>query len=418
MTRERDPMRRSDSEPEARASVSGLVLPEEQVSASHTVQLADVPSRQLDRLLVLGHELPVAEGEDVLIQAFVDGLAALLPGHAVAVVLSDRTFRADVTRASYTSSPPSREVPTGKLFVQHLVERAVRIAESDAVVLVAGDDSSLGSDASPAVQLAHRGLFVLEDARQRSRMVDQIDKLRSALDERDSMLVQSNKLASLGQLAAGMVHEINNPLTSILAYSDFLAKRAAAREDADDVERLRRITESAHRMLRLSRDIVSYARPSPIIVQPVVLSSVIEQAFAFCEHLFEASNVDVKRTFGDGVLPVRGRPEQLAQVFVNLFTNACHAMPERGGRLTIVTELETDEAHVRVVVSDNGHGITDENLQRVFLPFFTTKDDKTGTGLGLAIVKRIIESHEGQVEVASTTDGGTRFVILLPVASE
>jgi len=212
-----------------------------------------------------------------------------------------------------------------------------------------------------------------------------------------------------------MVHEINNPLTSILAYSDFLAKRASAREDNDDVERLRRITESAHRMLRLSRDIVSYARPSPLLVQPVVLSSVIDQAFAFCEHLFEASGVTVERVFGDGVLPVRGRPEQLAQVFVNLFTNACHAMPETGGRVTITTELSADEACVRAVVGDNGRGITQGDLHRVFLPFFTTKDEHHGTGLGLAIVKRIVEAHEGRVDVESGPDG-TRFVISLPVA--
>ncbi len=276
---------------------------------------------------------------------------------------------------------------------------------------------SLAADTAPAVQLAHRALFILESARERARMLEQLDALTAALEERDSMLVQSDKLASLGQLAAGMVHEINNPLTSILAYSDFLAKRASAREDEDDVERLRRITESAHRMLRLSRDIVSYARPSPLVVQPVVLSSVIDQAFAFCEHLFEASGVTVERVFGDGVLPVRGRPEQLAQVFVNLFTNACHAMPETGGRVTITTELSTDEALVRAIVGDNGHGITHENLHRVFLPFFTTKDERHGTGLGLAIVKRIVEAHDGRVEVESGPDG-TRFVISLPVATE
>jgi len=409
------------AETESRA-VSGLVLPEEQVSASHTIQLADVPSRQLDRLLALGHDLPVGEGEEVVLQAFVDGLAALVPGHSVAVIVGDgahrRSFRSEELpqRTSHTSAPPSREVEKAKLFSQHLIERAVRIADSDAIVIVAGDDASLAADSSPAVQLAHRALFVLEAARQRARLMAQIEGLSDALDERDAMLVQSNKLASLGQLAAGMVHEINNPLTSILAYSDFLAKRASAREDTEDIERLRRITESAHRMLRLSRDIVSYARPSPLVVQPVVLSAVIDQAFAFCEHLFEASGVIVERAFGHGVLPVRGRPEQLAQVFVNLFTNACHAMPEKGGHVTIVTELTSDDACVRVIVADNGHGITDENLHRIFLPFFTTKDEKHGTGLGLAIVKRIIEAHEGRVEVASGTSG-TRFMISLPVAT-
>lgn len=424
---ERDPMGKAQGtmEPEktevARtASVSGVVLPDEQVSASHSVTLSDVSSRALDRLIVLGHELPFSHGEDAVMQAFASALALLLPGHAVAVSSGAgerrKTFRSESDRRD-SFSPASGEVPTNKTFAHHLVERVVRIPDTDTCIVIAGDDASLSSDDAMPVQVAHRALFVLENARQRAHMTTEIDELRAQVDERESLLTQSDKLASLGQLAAGMVHEINNPLTSILAYTDFLSKRAAARADAEDVERLRRINESAHRMLRLSRDIVSYARPSSSLSQPVVISSVIEQAFAFCEHLLEESGVNVDRKFGDGVLPVRGRPEQLAQVFVNLFTNACHAMPQKGGALLITTELSADETRVRVVVADNGHGIEPENLPRVFLPFFTTKDERHGTGLGLAIVKRIVESHEGSVDVESG-DGGTRFIILLPVARE
>ncbi len=404
----------------ARTSVSGVVLPEEQVSASHTVQLAEVPSRALDRLLALGAELPITQGEAATIQAFVESFAVLVPGHGIAVVVGrdadQKTYLSEPTNRE-SAAPVSREVAASKLFSGHSVERAVRIADSDAAIFVAGDDSKLAEDSAPAVQLAHRALFVLEGARQRARMLDEIERLRSTLEERDMMLMQADKLASLGQLAAGMVHEINNPLTSIIAYTDFLSKRAGAREDAEDVERLRRISESAHRMLRLSRDIVSYARPSTAIPQPVVVSSVIEQALVFCEHLFEETNVSVERNFGHGVLPVRGRPEQLAQVFVNLFTNACHAMPKDGGKLHVTTELASNDHVVRIIVGDNGHGIPHTHLPRVFMPFFTTKDEKHGTGLGLAIVKRIVESHDGQVEVESDASG-TRFVIQLPVASE
>jgi signal transduction histidine kinase len=415
---DRDPIGKPEVE-KPRASVSGVVLPEEQVSASHTVALSDVSSRALDRLIALGHELPFAHGEDAVMQTFASALALLVPGHAVAISCGDgdqrKTFRSETGRDSF--SPASGEMPTNKTFAHHLVERVVRIPDSDVTIVVAGDDATLSSDDAAPVQLAHRALFVLVSARERARMATEIEELRAQIDERESLLTQSDKLASLGQLAAGLVHEINNPLTSILAYADFLSKRAIARSDADDVERLRRINESAQRMLRLSRDIVSYARPSSSLLQPVVISSVIEQAFVFCEHLLEQTGVDVERRFGDGILPVRGRPEQLAQVFVNLFTNACHAMPERGGKLSITTELTPDDAHVRIVVSDNGHGIDRENIGRVFVPFFTTKDEKHGTGLGLAIVKRIVEAHEGSVDVESD-EGGTRFSILLPAARE
>jgi len=416
-----------------RASVSGVVMPgagsaeggtaqmpEEQVSASHSVQLGELPARVIDRLIALGHDLPIAHGEDAAAQAFVDAFAPLLAGYAVAVVVGEgeqrKTFRCEAVGARESFAPPSREVTTGKLS-GHPVERVVRLADCDAFIVVAGDDAGLSDDASTPVQIAHRALFVLEGARQRARMHERIGALEAAIEEREAMLVQGNKLASLGQLAAGMVHEINNPLTSILAYTDFLSKRASAREDAEDVERLRRIGESAHRMLRLSRDIVSYARPSSSIAQPLVVSAVIEQALGFCEHLFEECGVEVERAFGSGVLPVRGHPEQLAQVFVNLFTNACHAMPETGGRLVVTTELAEGDARVRIVVADNGAGISNANLPRVFLPFFTTKDEKHGTGLGLAIVKRIVESHDGQVEVESS-DKGTRFFIHLPAARE
>ena len=148
-------------------------------------------------------------------------------------------------------------------------------------------------------------------------------------------------------------------------------------------------------MQRFTRDLVTYARPSSDAPQPVVVSSIVDQALSFCEHLLDETGVTVSREFGDGVLPVRGMPEQLAQVFVNLVTNACH---------------------VKVTVEDNGHGVPKENLTRLFVPFFTTKSEGHGTGLGLAIVKNIVEGHDGRIDVQSDPSYGTRFLIVLPVA--
>jgi len=432
MASDRDPKLQSVPAPvdaPARAGVSGMVMPEEQMSASRSVLLAEVPSRLLDRLLVLATELPIAQGEDAVAQSLVDGLAALFPGYAVGAKVSTatttKTFRCaelptqDATvRESGAFFPTSIQAPTEALFTQFRVERVVRVPGIEGITLhVASDDPTLAEEASVPVQLAHRAVYIL-DAAERHAMADrEIARLHHEIQQRDVMLVQSEKLASLGQLAAGMVHEINNPLTSILAYADFLAKRAGSRNDDEDLERVRRINESARRMLRLSRDLVSYARPSAGPPHPVVISGVIEQALVFCEHLLSDASVDVVRQFGDGVLPVRGRPDQLAQVFVNLITNACHAMPEKGARLVLATELLADETRVRVSVSDNGHGIPGDIVHRVFLPFFTTKDEQHGTGLGLSIVKSIVEAHNGEITVESNPDG-TSFSILLPVASE
>jgi len=266
------------------------------------------------------------------------------------------------------------------------------------------------------VQLLQRGAFVLRSALEHVRGHARMEKMRKEGHQREALLIQAEKLATLGQLAAGMVHELNNPLTSILAYTDFLTKKASTRAPVDEQERekLRRISESAQRMLRFTRDLVQYARPIDVR-GPVVISSVIETALSFCEHLIEETKVTVDRRLGHGVLPVRGASEQLAQVFVNLFTNACHAMPH-GGKLIITTEVAADESWIRVGVEDTGHGIEGAMLSQVFEPFFTTKSDGRGSGLGLSIVKSIVEQHEGTIEVESDTSRGTRFLVTLPVA--
>lgn len=434
MTTERDPKVRDvtggvDPAPRASVSHSGVVIPEEQMSASRSVLLAEVPSRLLDRLLVLSTELPVAQGEDAVVQALVDGLAALFPGHAVGATVvtggAAKTYRcselpapSEGKRESGAFFPSSMHRSEEAIFSQFPIERVVRVPGIEGLAIhVAADDPSLAEEASTPFQVAHRAVYVLEAARRHARTDEELAQLRRDIDERDAMIVQAEKLASLGQLAAGMVHEINNPLTSILAYTDYLSKRASSRNDDEDLERVRRINESARRMLRLSRELVSYARPSSNPPHPVVISGVIEQAIVFCEHLLSDSDIVIVRQFGDGVLPVRGRPDQLAQVFVNLITNACHAMPKKDARLVIATELVAEDTRVRVVVTDNGHGIPDDIRNRVFLPFFTTKDEGQGTGLGLSIVKSIVEAHGGEIGVDSGPEG-TSFFVLLPVASE
>ena len=182
----------------------------------------------------------------------------------------------------------------------------------------------------------------------------------------------------------------------------------------EDVERLRRISESGNRMLRFTRDLVAYARPSGGIVGPVVLHGVVDQAIAFCEHILSATGMRVERHYGADVLTVRGVGEQLVQVFVNLLTNASQAAPAEGGCVRVATSLDAATRCIAIFVEDNGVGIAPEHLPRVFAPFFTTKTETHGTGLGLSIVKSIIESHDGTIRVESHFGRGTRFVIALP----
>jgi two-component system, NtrC family, sensor kinase len=233
------------------------------------------------------------------------------------------------------------------------------------------------------------------------------------LRELETQVIHAEKLATLGQLAAGVVHELNNPLTSILVYADYLHKKVA-REGGQgaDIEKLRRIVESAERILKFTRDLVSYARPATEKPLPTDIHELIDQAIGFCEHLIEETGAEVEKRYAAALAPVYVVKGQLVQVFVNLITNACHAMPLGAGRLTLSTAA-SGEGRLSVRVIDSGKGITADDLSRVFEPFFTTKGEGQGTGLGLSIVKNIVEQHRGTIAVHSEVGVGTSFEIVL-----
>jgi signal transduction histidine kinase len=408
----------SDREANPRTTASGVVVAEEAVSSSRSVVLPDLPARWLDRLLVATCELPVTLGEEAVVRAVLEAVAGTLPSLVFGAVLVSAAGRRVI--GPPTATDASEPDPPGRLFPHLAHERVVRVPDAgDSTLHVASDDPSLELETAPAVQLLQRAAFIARSGLETARAHARAAETKKVLDQREAMLVQAEKLATLGQLASALVHELNNPLTSIVAYTDFLTKRAHARlpaVDPDEIERLRRIGESATRMLRFTRDIVQYARPSTTR-GPVIISGVIDQALSFCEHVIDESNVTVERRFGHGVLPVAGAAEQLAQVFVNLVTNACHAMAETGGLLVVSTELVMEDTRVRVTVEDDGHGIDPTNVPRIFEPFFTTKPEGRGSGLGLAIVRSIVEAHDGTIAVAASAPRGTRFTLLLPVAS-
>ncbi|MFW5920581.1 MAG: ATP-binding protein, partial [Polyangiales bacterium] len=203
--------------------------------------------------------------------------------------------------------------------------------------------------------------------------------------ELEEQVIQAEKLATLGQLAAGVVHELNNPLTSISVYGEYLLK-TSERSDTEegDVEKLRRIVESAERILRFTRDLVTYARPSTEEPQFLSIHDELEQAIVFCEHVLDEVGASVDKSYAEELPPIYGIKGQLHQVFINLITNACHAMPEGAGRLRIETTPVGDD-QLRVRIQDNGRGVPPDDLARIFEPFFTTKGEGTGTGLGLSI---------------------------------
>jgi signal transduction histidine kinase len=229
----------------------------------------------------------------------------------------------------------------------------------------------------------------------------------------EEQIIQAEKLATLGQLAAGVVHELNNPLTSISVYSDYLLKKGErGTGEPSDLEKLRRIVQSAERILNFTRDLVAYARPSNEEPRLISIHDVLDQSVVFCEHVIAESGVRVVKKYAENVQPVYAVKGQLHQVFINLITNACHAMPMGAGHLTVETEPVEERLMVRL--ADNGAGIPSDHLDRIFEPFFSTKGEGKGTGLGLSIVRNIVHQHGGSIQVKSELGGGTAFEIALP----
>jgi len=230
--------------------------------------------------------------------------------------------------------------------------------------------------------------------------------------ELEKYLVQAEKLATIGQMAPGIAHELNNPLTGILTAANMLARR-----DLDDRSRrlVDQLTEEAHRIETLSHNLMSYSRPSKEEMFPLDLRAVVVDSLSFSRYEIQRGQVEVEVKIPAGLPPVYGIKDQLQQVFINLLTNASHACAEKGrGHITISAQPAGTDA-VEVRVQDTGTGIQPENLPRLFDPFFTTKPEGHGTGLGLSIVSEIISRHHGSVRAESVPGEGSTFILTLPV---
>jgi signal transduction histidine kinase len=347
-------------------------------------------------------------------------LSALLPGRAVGLCIAGTPEEQIVETEMPPGLAATRAHDPSRLFAGVAFERVFDLEDGlvGSTLHIAACDEPVLRDVAMESALVERFVQVTSGALARARaFCDAVDANRE-LRRLQAQVIQAEKLASLGQIVAGVVHELNNPLTSIVAYSDYLLRRSMERgADADDVERLRRIGEAAERILKFSRDLVAYARPCSEVAGPVHLHEVIDKALVFCEHDLGERGVRIERLVGGELPPVLGIAGQLTQVFVNLFTNASHAMNPGGGWLRVKSRAELDIECVVVEVSDDGVGIEPSDLDRIFEPFFTTKTDGLGTGLGLSIVRDIVDAHGGRLVCHSEPGEGTTFVLTLPAVT-
>jgi signal transduction histidine kinase/DNA-binding response OmpR family regulator len=238
-----------------------------------------------------------------------------------------------------------------------------------------------------------------------------VEERTRELRETQNQLIQSEKLASIGQLAAGVAHEINNPIGVMLGFSQVLLKRTA--EDSPMHKPLATIEREGLRCKHIVESLLDFAHYSKPNLERADLNDVIEAALELTTHKATVTNVKTIKRYTPNLPQVLADQNRLQQVFLNILLNAYQAMPD-GGELRIVTRQVDQEVHA--IFADTGIGIAPENLNRVFDPFFTTKEVGEGTGLGLSISYGIVEQHGGTIEAKSKVDTGSTFTVRLPVA--
>jgi len=229
----------------------------------------------------------------------------------------------------------------------------------------------------------------------------------------EAHMIQSEKLASLGQLASGMAHEIHNPLTIISGEAQLYLERFKGKDGKVD-ELLKSIIEECKRAADITRRILRFAKPAPPEVTAVDLKSTVEETLSLAAYQVRMEHIERKVEMPEGLPKVRSNQNQLQEVVLNLILNACQAMGEQGGSLALSSSA--NGAYIILKVADTGPGIPSGKLMKIFDPFFTTK--QSGTGLGLFVSQRIVQSHGGTIEVESTEGQGTCFTIRLPIWQE
>lgn len=236
-----------------------------------------------------------------------------------------------------------------------------------------------------------------------------VDQRTQQLRDMQKQLIQSEKLASVGKLAAGVAHEINNPLTAILTNSSLMLTDLPP--DSPLREDMQTIVNETLRCRKIVKGLLDFARQTPPEKQLIEVNEIINGTISLVRNQAKMQNIELQLDMQKEMPKVMVDVQQIQQVFVNIIVNASDVMPE-GGKLTIVTRADTDDKMVTISFSDTGPGIKPEHIDKLFDPFFTTKD--TGTGLGLAISYGIIDRHNGTIEVRNHTEGGAMFIVKLP----
>ena len=246
-----------------------------------------------------------------------------------------------------------------------------------------------------------------------------ITERKKAEEEQQRMEEQLHlaaQLAAVGELAAGVAHELNNPLAIIQMYSESSKERG----DLDDTAKrdLLVIHEQAERASKITRNLLSFARKHEPEKNMVSVNEIIERTLEMHSHQLSINNIEVSEELQPGLPMIMADYNQMQQVFMNIIINAEQAMLEAHGRGKLNIKTETTEGMIKISFTDDGPGISEGNLKRIFDPFFTTKEVGKGTGLGLSICYGIVQAHGGHIYAISKMGEGATFVIEIPITSE
>ena len=262
--------------------------------------------------------------------------------------------------------------------------------------------------------ITERKLLEEDREQQRLELGKRVRELRHAYEELKSMqnqLLQAEKMASIGLLASSLAHELDTPLTTISGYCELLEEDI---RDEKLLSRIKIISEQIIKCQKTIRNLLDFSRKSTCEKKLCNIHHLINNALLLVEHRLKIHKINLRKTFDNNVPSLLVDGNQIQQVVLNLVNNAVDALPQ-GGDIFIETRLNTEAKSIEVVFEDNGIGISSEDQNRVFIPFFTTKEPGKGTGLGLSICNNVISAHNGKISLESRIGNGTRFVVSLPI---
>jgi two-component system, NtrC family, sensor kinase len=255
--------------------------------------------------------------------------------------------------------------------------------------------------------------FIVTVAEQCACIIERVQLMENQQTQFDHLASQMDKMSSLGRMAAGIAHEINNPLAGILLYSSNMSKKVPPGGALE--EGLNIIVKETQRCKTIIQGLLEFARDREPQKVPADINEIIKTALGIVENEFRLRHVDLERELAQDMVKTFLDENQIEQVFINLLLNALHAV-EENGRVTVRSAVESKQNKVRVEIADNGCGIAADDIKKIFEPFYSTKAN--GTGLGLAVSYGIVKNHQGDIRVFSVPGKSTRFTIEFPIRTE